>query len=98
MRATLRAPLILLLAAGAVSGCSRNNLPSSLGSSGTSLTIVLAAAYAGSIAGPALVGTTADHLGLRVALTILLAAAIVVTALAGNLQGADQPTPAPSHR
>ena len=69
-----------------------------LGSSGTSLTIVLAAAYAGSIAGPALVGTTADHLGLRVALTILLAAAIVVAALAGNLQGADRPTPAPSHR
>ncbi len=68
-----------------------------LGSSGTSLTIVLAAAYAGSIAGPALVGTTADHLGLRVALTILLAAAIVVAALAGNLQGADRPTPAPSH-
>ena len=69
-----------------------------LGSSGTSLTIVLAAAYAGSIAGPALVGTTADHLGLRVALTILLAAAIVVTALAGNLQAADRPTRAPSHR
>jgi len=69
-----------------------------LGSSGTSLTIVLAAAYAGSIAGPALVGSTADHFGLRVALTILLAAAIVVAALAGNLQAADRPTPAPSHR
>jgi len=69
-----------------------------LGSSGTSLTIILAAAYAGSIAGPALIGTTADQFGLRVALTILLAAAIVVAALAGNLQGADRPTPAPSRR
>src|SRR5258706_8114404 len=36
MRATLRAPLILLLAVGALSGCSRNQLPSSLTSSGTS--------------------------------------------------------------
>jgi MFS family permease len=69
-----------------------------LGSSGTPLTIVLAAAYAGSIAGPALVGTTSDHFGLRVALTILLVAAIVVTALAGNLHAANRPTPAPSHR
>jgi len=69
-----------------------------LGSSGTSLTIILAAAYAGSIAGPALIGTTADQFGLRVALTILLAAAIVVAALAGNLQGADRPTQAPSRR
>ena len=69
-----------------------------LGSSGTSLTIVLAAAYAGSIVGPALIGTAADHFGLRVALTILLAAAIVVTALAGTLKVADRPTPAPSRR
>ena len=69
-----------------------------LGSSGTSLTIVLAAAYAGSIVGPALIGTAADHFGLRVALTILLAAAVVVTALAGTLKMADRPNPAPSRR
>jgi MFS family permease len=69
-----------------------------LGSSGTSLTIVLAAAYAGSIIGPALIGSAADHFGLRVALTILLAAAIAVTALAGTLKVADRPTPAPSRR
>ena len=65
-----------------------------LGRSGTSLTIVLAAAYAGSIAGPALIGSAADYFGLRVALTILLAAAIVVMALAGSLQT----TRAPSRR
>jgi len=69
-----------------------------LGASGTSLMIVLAAAYAGSIAGPALIGITSDHFGLRVALTILLVAAIVVAALAGNLHAANRPTPAPSHR
>ena len=69
-----------------------------LGASGTSLTVVLAAGYAGSIAGPALIGSAADHFGLRAALTILLAAAIVVTALAGNLRVADPATPAPSHR
>jgi len=69
-----------------------------LGASGTSLMIVLAAACAGSIAGPALIGITSDHFGLRVALTILLVAAIVVAALAGNLHAANRPTPAPSHR
>ena len=69
-----------------------------LGASGTSLTVVLAAGYAGSIAGPALIGSAADHFGLRAALTILLAAAIVVTALAGNLRVADPATPLPSHR
>jgi MFS family permease len=69
-----------------------------LGASGTSLTVVLAAGYAGSIAGPALIGSAADHFGLRAALTIVLAAAIVVTALAGNLRVPDPATPAPSHR
>ena len=69
-----------------------------LGQSGTPLTIVLAAAYAGSIAGPALIGSAADQFGLRVALTILLAAAIVVMALAGSLQVANGATPAPSRR
>jgi MFS family permease len=68
-----------------------------LGQSGTSLAMVLAAAYAGSIAGPAMIGTAADHFGLRVALTILVAAAVVVTALAGNLK-ANRPTPTPSRR
>jgi MFS family permease len=68
-----------------------------LGQSGTSLAMVLAAAYAGSIAGPAMIGTAADHFGLRIALTILVAAAVVVTALAGNLK-ANRPTPTPSRR
>ena len=69
-----------------------------LGQSGTSLTIVLAAAYAGSIAGPAVIGSAADRFGLRVALTVLVAAAMLVTALAGNLKAADRATPAPSRR
>ena len=69
-----------------------------LGASGTALTVILAAGYAGSIAGPAVIGTAADHFGLRVALTILLAAAIAVTALAGNLQTSTRATPAPSRR
>jgi MFS family permease len=58
-----------------------------LGKSGTALTLVLSGGYAGSIAGPAMIGNTADHLGLRVALGIPLAAALVIIALAGNLQG-----------
>jgi MFS family permease len=69
-----------------------------LGASGTSLTVVLAAGYAGSIAGPALIGTAADHFGLRFGLTILLAAAVVVTALAGHLQATNRSTPAPFRR
>ena len=56
-----------------------------LGASGTALTLVLAFGYVGSIAGPAMIGTTADHVGLRVALGIPLVAAIVVIALAGSL-------------
>ncbi len=69
-----------------------------LGASGTSLTVILAAGYAGSIAGPALIGSVADRVGLRVALGIMVAAAIVVAALAGNLQVGDRVTPAPSRR
>ncbi|GAC1507378.1 MAG: MFS transporter [Candidatus Dormibacteraceae bacterium] len=57
-----------------------------LGKSGTALTVVLAGGYAGSIAGPAMIGNTADHFGLRVALGIPLGAALVIIALAGNLQ------------
>ncbi|HKB33375.1 MAG TPA: MFS transporter [Candidatus Dormibacteraeota bacterium] len=56
-----------------------------LGASGTALTLVLAVGYLGSIAGPAMIGTTADHLGLRVALGIPLVGAIIVIALAGSL-------------
>jgi MFS family permease len=56
-----------------------------LGASGTALTLVLAVGYVGSIAGPAMIGTTADHAGLRVALAIPLVGALVVIALAGSL-------------
>jgi MFS family permease len=59
-----------------------------LGRSGTPLTVVLSMGYAGSIAGPAMIGTTADHLGLRTALGIPLAAALVIVALTGNLRTA----------
>lgn len=58
-----------------------------LGRSGTALAVVLSVGYAGSIAGPALIGTTADHLGLRTAMGIPLAAAIVIVVLAGSLRG-----------
>jgi MFS family permease len=56
-----------------------------LGASGTALTLVLAAGYLGSIAGPALIGNVADRFGLRVAMGIPLAAALVIIALAGSL-------------
>ena len=70
-----------------------------LGASGTALSLVLARGYAGSIAGPAMIGNVADRFGLRVAMGIPLAAAIVVIALAGSLQTkASETTRAPSHR
>lgn len=56
-----------------------------LGASGTALTLVLAAGYSGSIAGPAMIGNLADRLGLRIAMGIPLAAALVIIALAGSL-------------
>jgi len=56
-----------------------------LGASGTALTLVLVVGYAGSIAGPAMIGNTADRLGLRVAMGIPLAAALVIIALARSL-------------
>ena len=56
-----------------------------LGASGTALALVMAAGYAGSVAGPAMIGNVADRFGLRVALGIPLAAAIVIIALAGSL-------------
>jgi MFS family permease len=56
-----------------------------LGRSGTALSLVASAAYAGSIAGPGLIGNVADRLGLRLALGIPLAAALIVAVLAGSL-------------
>ncbi|MGH7760007.1 MAG: MFS transporter [Candidatus Dormibacteraceae bacterium] len=56
-----------------------------LGASGTALTLVLAAGYSGSIAGPAMIGNVADRFGLRIAMAIPLAAAIVIVALARSL-------------
>jgi len=56
-----------------------------LGASGTALTLVLAAGYLGSVAGPAMIGTSADHLGLRVALGIPLVGAVLVIGLAARL-------------
>ena len=56
-----------------------------LGASGTALTLVLAAGYSGSIAGPAMIGNVADRFGLRIAMGIPLVAALVIIALAGSL-------------
>jgi MFS family permease len=56
-----------------------------LGRSGTALAVVMASTYAGTIAGPPLIGTTADHFGLRVAMGIPLLAALLVALLAGYL-------------
>jgi len=70
-----------------------------LGASGTALTLVLAVGYLGSIAGPAMIGTTADHVGLRVALAIPLVGALVVIALAGSLnRGPAESRPASAAR
>lgn len=60
-----------------------------LGHSGTSLALVMAAAYAGTIAGPPLIGATADRFGLRLAMTVPLLAAVAVLALAGKMGAAD---------
>ena len=70
-----------------------------LGKSGTALTLVMAGGYAGSIAGPTVIGNAADHVGLRVAFVIPLAATIVIIALAGNLQArAERAIPSPSRK
>ncbi|HLJ21986.1 MAG TPA: MFS transporter [Stellaceae bacterium] len=66
-----------------------------LGRSGTALSIVIAAGYAGSIAGPALIGATADRAGLRVAMAIPLTAGLVVAALAPYL-GSSKKTGSPA--
>lgn len=57
-----------------------------LGQSGTALTVVMSAGYAGSVVGPALIGTAADHFGLRPAMAIPLLGALVVLGLAGSLR------------
>ncbi len=56
-----------------------------LGASGTALALVMAAGYAGAVAGPAMIGNVADRFGLRVAMGIPLIAAMVIIALAGSL-------------
>jgi fucose permease len=63
-----------------------------LGHTGTPLAIVMASTYAGTIAGPPAIGAAADHLGLRLAMGIPLAASVVVLLLAGSLRRA-QPSP-----
>jgi hypothetical protein len=51
--------------------------------SGSALAIVMASTYAGTIAGPPLIGAFADHFGLRVAMFIPFSAAVVVLMLSG---------------
>ena len=58
-----------------------------LGGTGTTLAVVMASTYAGTIAGPPLIGLLADRLGLRVAMGIPLVAAAAVLLLAGCLGG-----------
>lgn len=65
-----------------------------LGQSGTALTLVTSSGYAGSIVGPALIGTTADSAGLRLAIAIPLLAAIVALILAGSLRSRSGGDPA----
>jgi MFS family permease len=62
-----------------------------LGRSATALSLVAASAYAGSIAGPLLIGNTADRLGLRTALGIPIVAALVIVALARSLRRVTAP-------
>jgi MFS family permease len=77
--------VIIPLAFGAGANLSR---------SGTALTIVTSSGYAGSIVGPALIGTAADHFGLRIAMVIPLAAGLAVAALARYLVGGAEKTAA----
>jgi MFS family permease len=62
-----------------------------LGRSATALSLVAAFSYAGSIAGPALIGNVADRIGLRAALAIPLVAALVIIALARSLRRVTTP-------
>ena len=56
-----------------------------LSSRGGALSIVLASTYAGTIAGPPLIGVAADHVGLRFALFIPVVAACAVFVLGGTV-------------
>lgn len=51
---------------------------------GSALAIVMASTYAGTIAGPPLIGATADRFGLRLAMLIPLAAGLVVLGLSAT--------------
>ena len=57
-----------------------------LGRTGTALTVVTAAGYAGSIIGPWVIGSAADRFGLRLALLIPIAAAVAVVVTAFGLR------------
>ena len=57
-----------------------------LGRTGTALSAVMVAGYAGSIVGPLLIGSTADRVGLRSALAIPLAAALAVLLMTLSLR------------
>lgn len=54
-----------------------------LSRSGGALAIVMASTYAGTVAGPPLIGAAADHVGLRFAMFIPLVAALAVFAFSG---------------
>jgi MFS family permease len=64
-----------------------------LGRSGTALSVVASAAYAGSVVGPGLIGNVADHLGLRLALGIPLVAALIAAMLASSLRAGASAQP-----
>jgi fucose permease len=57
-----------------------------LGRTGTALSAVMVAGYTGSIVGPLLIGSTADRVGLRTALAIPLAAALVVLLVTAGMR------------
>jgi MFS family permease len=69
-----------------------------LGRTATALSIVMASTYAGTIAGPPLIGLAADHFGLRDAMAIPLTAAVAVLLLAGSLSVRGYSSPAKPHR
>jgi hypothetical protein len=62
-----------------------------LGRSATALSVVAAFGYAGSIAGPALIGSAADRFGLRAALAIPLIAALLIVGLSRSLRPIRSP-------